>query len=64
MYEVLFILLQGQFFSGSQYRVYLLGNPVIWWGNLIFLSVFIFVFIVNAIKMQRGYIKSFTGKFF
>ncbi|XP_973439.1 protein O-mannosyl-transferase 2 [Tribolium castaneum] len=51
---------RGQFFSGSSYRVYLLGNPVIWWANIIFLLVFVFVFGANAIRQQRGYIKSFS----
>ncbi|KAJ8941353.1 hypothetical protein NQ314_010416 [Rhamnusium bicolor] len=50
----------GQFFSGSQYRIYLLGNPVIWWSNLVFIFVFLAVSTANAIKQQRGYIKSFT----
>ncbi|KAF7269385.1 hypothetical protein GWI33_017588 [Rhynchophorus ferrugineus] len=51
---------RGQFFSGSQYRIYLLGNPVIWWSNLIFIILFLMIFTLNAIKLQRGYIKSFT----
>ncbi|XP_023311585.1 protein O-mannosyl-transferase 2 [Anoplophora glabripennis] len=51
---------RGQFFSGSQYRIYLLGNPVIWWNNLVFILVFLIVFTFNAIKQQRGYIKSFS----
>ncbi|XP_068893281.1 protein O-mannosyl-transferase 2 isoform X1 [Tenebrio molitor] len=51
---------RGQFFSGSTYRVYLLGNPVIWWGNLVFLLIFVCVFGANAIRQQRGYIKSFS----
>ncbi|XP_063908323.1 protein O-mannosyl-transferase 2 isoform X2 [Zophobas morio] len=51
---------RGQFFSGSSYRVYLLGNPVIWWSNLGFLFVFVVIFACNAIRQQRGYIKSFS----
>lgn len=50
---------RGQFFSGSTYRIYLLGNPVIWWGNIVFLLLFLAVFLFNAIKQQRGYIKNF-----
>lgn len=46
---------RGQFFSGSTHRIYLLGNPVIWWSNLIFLAIFIIVFLCNAIRHQRGY---------
>uniref|UniRef100_A0A6P7H1P1 Protein O-mannosyl-transferase 2 n=1 Tax=Diabrotica virgifera virgifera TaxID=50390 RepID=A0A6P7H1P1_DIAVI len=49
---------RGQFFSGTQYRIYLLGNPVIWWGNLVFIAVFVIAFGLNAIKLERGYIKS------
>ncbi|CAH2010745.1 unnamed protein product [Acanthoscelides obtectus] len=51
----------GQFFSGSRYRIYLLGNPVIWWANSAFILIFLVVFITNCIKWQRGYIKSFSG---
>ncbi|KAL3288488.1 hypothetical protein HHI36_002930 [Cryptolaemus montrouzieri] len=51
--------ISGQFFSGAGYRIYLLGNPIIWWGNLLFLLIFAIVFISNAIKLQRGYIKHF-----
>ncbi|KAK9877554.1 hypothetical protein WA026_018660 [Henosepilachna vigintioctopunctata] len=51
---------RGQFFSGSNFRIYLLGNPVIWWGNIVFLLIFVVVFTFNAIKEQRGYVKQFT----
>ncbi|GJQ78343.1 hypothetical protein Trydic_g22172 [Trypoxylus dichotomus] len=51
---------RGQFFSGSNYRIYLLGNPIIWWSNLVFLAIFLIVFLINAVKHQRGYIKSFS----
>ncbi|XP_044730943.1 protein O-mannosyl-transferase 2 [Chrysoperla carnea] len=44
---------RGQFFSGSSHRVYLLGNPIIWWGNLIFLTLFLIIFIINIVKEQR-----------
>ncbi|XP_034489564.1 protein O-mannosyl-transferase 2 [Drosophila innubila] len=44
---------RGQFFSGSSYRIYLLGNPIIWWSNLIFLLLFVSVFLCNAIVQQR-----------
>ncbi|XP_066903624.1 protein O-mannosyl-transferase 2 [Halyomorpha halys] len=46
---------RGQFFSGSNYRIYLLGNPIIWWGNLLFLFLFIFVFTLSSITRKRGY---------
>lgn len=46
--------LQGQFFSGQPYRIYLLGNPIIWWGNILFLMSFVIVFISSMICEQRG----------
>lgn len=45
---------QGQFFSGGNYRVYLLGNPIIWWGNLILLFLFLNVFLISAVFNKRG----------
>lgn len=46
-------LLQGQYFSGNDHRVYLLGNPVIWWGNLVLLAAFLGAFALNALRDQR-----------
>ncbi|RZF34134.1 hypothetical protein LSTR_LSTR003544 [Laodelphax striatellus] len=46
---------RGQFFSGNPFRIYLLGNPVIWWANLILLLVFIVTFLFTAVREQRGY---------
>lgn len=46
---------QGQYFSGGNFRIYLLGNPVIWWSNLAFLATFLLMFFIAAIKWQRGY---------
>nr|CAH7738251.1 unnamed protein product [Callosobruchus chinensis] len=51
---------RGQFFSGSQYRIYLLGNPVIWWANLVFILIFLVCFITNCIKIRRGHAASFS----
>ena len=48
------INLRGQFFSGLDHRVYLLGNPLIWWGNLIFLGLFLAIFAWNSVCAQRG----------
>jgi len=45
---------QGQFFSGNAYRIYLLGNPVIWWGNLVLLAVFCVVFLWQQLCKQRS----------
>lgn len=46
---------KGQYFSGSSYRIYLLGNPIIWWSNLVFLALFLLVYFLSALKRQRGY---------
>ncbi|XKL64652.1 hypothetical protein PGB90_004738 [Kerria lacca] len=46
---------RGQFFSGNDHKIYLLGNPIIWWSNLLFLLLFVFIFMYNAIRHQRGY---------
>ncbi|XP_011305386.1 protein O-mannosyl-transferase 2 [Fopius arisanus] len=45
---------RGQFFSGSDHRIYLLGNPIIWWGNIIFLLLFVFIYVWNSVREQRG----------
>ena len=46
---------QGQYFSGGNIRIYLLGNPIVWWSNLVFLAIFLFTYFMAAIKKQRGY---------
>eukprot|EP00057_Strongylocentrotus_purpuratus_P031920 XP_786089.3 PREDICTED: protein O-mannosyl-transferase 2 [Strongylocentrotus purpuratus] len=48
---------RGQRFSGTnetEYRVYLLGNPVIWWGNLVVLAIFCLAAVGWLFMMQRG----------
>ncbi|XP_072032340.1 protein O-mannosyl-transferase 2-like [Amphiura filiformis] len=48
---------RGQRFSGvneSDFRVYLLGNPVIWWGNLTVLALFCVLLCLWALWEQRG----------
>ncbi|XP_034833789.1 protein O-mannosyl-transferase 2 [Maniola hyperantus] len=45
---------RGQFFSANAHRIYLLGNPVVWWGNLAFLAVFFLLFVVNSIREKRA----------
>ncbi|RWS30869.1 Protein O-mannosyl-transferase 2-like protein, partial [Leptotrombidium deliense] len=45
---------RGQFFSGNQYKIYLLGNPVIWWSNLVLLFIYVFIQLVITIRRQRG----------
>jgi dolichyl-phosphate-mannose-protein mannosyltransferase len=32
-----------------------LGNPVIWWSNLVFLAMFLLMYFMAAVKQQRGY---------
>ena len=36
-------------------RIYLLGNPIIWWSNLVLLGVFGAAYVLAAFKEQRGY---------
>ncbi|KAI1895490.1 hypothetical protein AGOR_G00106800 [Albula goreensis] len=48
---------QGLRFSGvneTEYRVYLLGNPVIWWMNLLSLGLYALMVSVAAVVIQRG----------
>ncbi|XP_051502067.1 protein O-mannosyl-transferase 2 isoform X2 [Myxocyprinus asiaticus] len=48
---------QGLRFSGvneTEYRVYLLGNPVIWWLNLFSLCLFVVMVTVASLAVRRG----------
>lgn len=52
------IALKGLRFSGvndTEYRVYLLGNPVVWWMNLASLGMYPIMVAVAAIALQRGF---------
>ncbi|XP_020708098.2 protein O-mannosyl-transferase 2 [Athalia rosae] len=49
---------RGQFFSGSKNRIYLLGNPIIWWGNIVFLILFSLVYLIASVQEQRGYLEN------
>ena len=49
-----FFLFQGQYFSGNNHRIYLLGNPIIWWTNLVFLAIFFWTLIIDAVRRQRS----------
>ncbi|GAB0087520.1 Protein O-mannosyl-transferase 2 [Sergentomyia squamirostris] len=51
---------RGQFFSVNSHRIYLLGNPIIWWSNLVFIVIFIVVYVISAIRQERGY-EDFTN---
>ncbi|XP_031436034.1 protein O-mannosyl-transferase 2 [Clupea harengus] len=49
---------QGLRFSGvneTDYRVYLLGNPVIWWLNLLCLGLYVVMVSIAAASLQRGF---------
>ena len=35
-------------------RVYLLGNPVIWWGNIVFLLIFLIMYTYSSLKTQMS----------
>ncbi|XP_045418755.1 protein O-mannosyl-transferase 2 isoform X4 [Lemur catta] len=48
---------QGLRFSGindTDFRVYLLGNPVVWWLNLLSIALYLLSGSILAIAMQRG----------
>ncbi|XP_031568277.1 protein O-mannosyl-transferase 2-like isoform X2 [Actinia tenebrosa] len=47
---------RGQVFSGADNRVYLLGNPVIWWFIFGLMTFSIMMFFFYALKAQRGYV--------
>lgn len=44
---------KGQFFSGNNYKIYLLGNPVIWWGNIVVMVLYNLISIWKAIINKR-----------
>ena len=39
-------------------RVFLLGNPIIWWGNLVFLLIFLVMYSYSNLKVQRGVVEA------
>ncbi|XP_053080757.1 protein O-mannosyl-transferase 2 isoform X3 [Acinonyx jubatus] len=48
---------QGLRFSGindTDFRVYLLGNPVIWWLNLLSIALYLLLGSIIAVAVQRG----------
>ncbi|KAJ8045755.1 Protein O-mannosyl-transferase 2 [Holothuria leucospilota] len=48
---------RGQRFSGynnTEVRIYLLGNPVIWWGNLLVLMLFPVALFIWLVRRERG----------
>ncbi|XP_046577574.1 protein O-mannosyl-transferase 2-like [Haliotis rubra] len=45
---------RGQIFSAKDHRIYLLGNPVIFWGLLVIKAMFLVFFVIHRIKLKRG----------
>ncbi|XP_043842130.1 protein O-mannosyl-transferase 2 [Dromiciops gliroides] len=48
---------QGLRFSGvneTDFRVYLLGNPVIWWLNLVSIGLYLLLGSITTVSIQRG----------
>ncbi|KAG0725971.1 Protein O-mannosyl-transferase 2 [Chionoecetes opilio] len=46
---------KGQWFSAIDgFKVYLLGHPLIWWGNLVVLAAFVLVYCHHSYASQRG----------
>jgi len=51
------ILHKGQWFSAIDgYKVYLLGNPIIWWGNLVLMGVYLLVWLAGALAEKRAFV--------
>jgi len=50
------INLKGQFFCASvEYKkVYLLGNPIIWWGNLVLMAIYLGIVVLKTVQSKRG----------
>ncbi|GFU10082.1 protein O-mannosyl-transferase 2 [Trichonephila clavipes] len=48
------INIRGQLFSAQKLRIYLLGNPVIWWTNLVLLQIFLILKFIFAVQNQRN----------
>uniref|UniRef100_A0AAQ5Z4D4 Protein O-mannosyl-transferase 2 n=1 Tax=Amphiprion ocellaris TaxID=80972 RepID=A0AAQ5Z4D4_AMPOC len=52
------VMIRGLRFSGvneTEYRVYLLGNPVVWWLNLASLGLYLIMVAVASVTIQRGF---------
>lgn len=49
---------KGQWFSAiEEHRVYLLGNPIIWWGNIVLMAAFVLTLMLYYFRSQRGYVE-------
>ncbi len=40
----------------EEHRVYLLGNPIIWWGNIVLMAAFVLTLMLYYFRSQRGYV--------
>ncbi|KAK3092409.1 hypothetical protein FSP39_002461, partial [Pinctada imbricata] len=44
---------RGQIFSGKDHRIYLLGNPIIFWGCLVAMAIFLLLYLIHSVKVKR-----------
>ena len=44
---------RGQIFSGKDHRIYLLGNPIIFWANLVMFVLFLVIYLIYVVRHQR-----------
>lgn len=44
---------RGQIFSGKDHRIYLLGNPIIFWANIVIFILFLVIYLIYAVCHQR-----------
>ena len=49
------IAYRGQVFSGADHRVYLLGNPVIWWGILVVYGIYVLYYFATEVRKKRQF---------
>jgi len=62
---------QGQWFSigdpdnrepgphkDNEIRIYMMGNPVIWWANLGFIALYLVIYVWNFVTQSRGVLQS------
>jgi len=63
LYILYIVILQGQFFSGNNYKIYLLGNPVIWWGNIVVMVLYNLISICKAIINKRRSSQNDAGEY-
>ncbi|XP_025105908.1 protein O-mannosyl-transferase 2-like isoform X2 [Pomacea canaliculata] len=45
---------RGQIFSGKEHRIYLLGNPVLFWSALVLKALFFVCYLIHTIRKKRG----------